>query len=214
MAFGISMLILSFILIALSRAIPKLPPEVGSLLFETGIDNIATIVEELGVKGKAIYLPSSLLTGGQPQALIPLDHNLPPLPITRPLPQRFIVRYGTNPEDIGLLVNTTGTAVVSMLKSRSALTLSEFELALTSLFRGILGVADGARVTYQENHHIDVEIRNLRIENKTTWFHQCLGGPLASAVASVAAEVWNKPVTITQETYQNGKCSIELEVLE
>ena len=207
------MLILSFILVALGRTVPKLSPEVSTLLFETGIDNIATIVEELSIRAKAIYLPSSF-TSGQSQALIPLHNDLSPSSITHVLPQRFIVRYGANPEDIGLLVNTTGTTVVNMLKSRSALTLSEFELALTSLFKGILGVADGAKVTYNENHHIGVEIHNPNIENKTTWSYHCLGGPLASAVASVAAEVWDKPVTIAQEEHKNGNCTIELELLE
>ena len=44
-ALGICMLILSFILLALSRAIPKLPPEVGGLILETDIDNMASIVD-------------------------------------------------------------------------------------------------------------------------------------------------------------------------
>ncbi len=58
-ALGICMLIISFILLALGRTIPKLPPEVCTLLLETGIDNMATIVEELGIRTKAVYLPSS-----------------------------------------------------------------------------------------------------------------------------------------------------------
>ena len=36
------MLILSLILIALGKAVPKLPPEVCGLLLETGIENIAS----------------------------------------------------------------------------------------------------------------------------------------------------------------------------
>ena len=211
-ALGISMLILSFIFLALGRTIPKLPPEVSTLLLETGIDNIATIVEELGIRAKAIYLPSSL-TSGRPQALIPLHSNPSPPTITKALPQRLIVRYGASPDDVGLLVSTTGTTAVGMLESRPGPTSAELESALTSLFRGILGVADGARVIYRENH-IGVEIYNPRIENKPTWFHQCLGGPLASVVASVAAEAWDRPVTINQEEHHKGKCSIELEVLE
>ena len=210
-ALGISMLILSFILLALGRTIPKLSPEVSTLLFETGIDNIATIVEELGIRAKAIYLPSSL-TNGRSQALIPL-HSNPSLPtITKALPQRLIVRYGANPDDVGLLLSTTGTTAVGMLESRPAPTSAELESALTSLFRGILDVADGIRVITHENH-ISAEIFNPRIENKTTRTHQCLGGPLASIVASVAAEAWNRPVTISQEEHHKGKCSIELEVL-
>ena len=210
-ALGISMLILSFILLALGRTVPKLPPEVSALLLQTGIDNLATLVEELGIKSKAIYLPSSI-TNSQPQALIPLHTNSSPPVITKPLPQRLIVRYGTSPDDTGLLLTTAGTTAAGMLESTPGPTSAELESALTSLFVGILGVADRTRATHHENY-ISVEIYNPRIENKTTWFHQCLGGPLASVVASVAAEAWNKPVTIKQEEYPRGRCSIELEVL-
>lgn len=210
-ALGVSMLILSFIFLALGRTIPKLPPEVSSLLLETGINNIATLVEELGIRSKAFYLPASL-SSGRPQALIPLRSDSSPSSITKALPQRLIVRYGANPDDIGLLVTTAGTAAVSMLEVRPGPTSGELESALTSLFRGLLGVADRTRVITSENH-IRVEIYNPRIENKTTWFHECLGGPLASIVASVAAEAWNRPVTIKQEEHRRGRCSIELEVL-
>jgi len=112
-----------------------------------------------------------------------------------------------------LLVTTAGTTAVGMLESRPGPTTAEFESSLTALFTGILGVADAARVVSNENH-IRVEIRNPRIENKATWSHHCLGSPLASMVASVAAETWNKPVTIKQEERHSGKCSIELKVLE
>jgi len=210
-ALGIAMVILAFILLALGRTIPKLSPEVSSLLLETGIDNIAAIVEELGIRARAIYLPSSL-TSGRPQALIPL-HSNPSLPvITGALPRRLIVRYGSSPDDVGLLVTTTGTAAVGMLDARPGATAEGLELALTSLFTGTLGVADGTTVTYQDGD-ITVEIRNHRIETKTTWSHQCLGGPLASVVASVAAEAWDRPVTIKGEEEQRGKYHIELEVL-
>ena len=73
-AIGIFMLILSFVLIALGKAIPKLAPEVCSLLMETGIDNISTLVLEFGIISKAIYLPSSLATK-YPRAFIPLHSN-------------------------------------------------------------------------------------------------------------------------------------------
>lgn len=56
-ALGIYMLILAAILLVLGRTIPKLSLEVSSLLLETGIDNIAAIIEELGNKIKAVYLP-------------------------------------------------------------------------------------------------------------------------------------------------------------
>ncbi len=210
-ALGICMLILSFILIALGRTIPKLPPEVCSLLLETGIDNIAAIVEELGIKAKAVYLPSSI-TGDRPQALVPLHAN-PSLPlITQALPQRLIVRYGSRPDDIGLLLSTIGSITTGMLEVKPRPTSAELESALTSLFIGHLGIADRASVSCQENI-IRVEIHQPHIEDGVNWSHHCLGGPLASIVASVSAEAWNKPVTIKQERIQNGKHYVEVEVM-
>ncbi len=100
-ALGICQLILSFILIALGKSIPKLPPEVCSLLLETGIDNMATLIEELGIKTKAIYLPSSL-TSDRPRAFIPLHSNGSKPSITKPLPQRLIAKYGANPAQYGI----------------------------------------------------------------------------------------------------------------
>ncbi len=205
------MLILSFILLALGRTIPKLPPEVSSLLLETGIDNIAALVEELGIRAKAVYLPSSL-ANGRPQALIPL-HTNPALPaLNKALPQRLIVRYGDNPDDVGLLLSTIGSSTIGMLESRPSPAAEALEEALTSLFTGILGVADRVRVTSQEKH-IKVEVHNPRIENRANWSNHCLGGPLASIVASVVAEAWDKPVIIKQEEHDKGKYSIELEVM-
>ena len=211
-ALGICMLILSFILLALGRTIPRLPPEVCALLLETGIDNIATIVEELGIRTNAIYLPSSL-TNGQPKALIPLHDNPSVSLSNQALPQRFIARYGSHPDDIGLLFSTIGSNAVGLLESRPGPTPDELSSALTSLFAGILGVADKTTVTCAENH-IRVEIYKPRIENRNNQYPQCLGGPLASIAASVTAEAWDKPVTIKEETKLKGKYSIELEVIE
>ncbi len=98
-----------------------------------------------------------------------------------------------------------------MLKSRPEPTPVELEAALNFLITGTLGVADRTTVAHHENH-IKVEIHNPRIENKATWHHQCLGGPLASIAASVAAEAWGRPVIIKREEHQRGKCYIELEV--
>jgi hypothetical protein len=209
-ALGICMLILSFILVALGKAVPKLPPEVCSLFMETGVDNISTLIEELGIKSKAIYLPSSL-AGKYPRAFIPLHSNGSRPEITKALPQRLIARYGSNPEDIGLLITTIGSAAACMLESKPGATSDELETALTSLLSGRLGIANGASVVCQ-NNHIQIEINRPRLENGNSWSHQCLGGPMAAVVASVAAEAWNKPMTISREEQANGTYHIELEV--
>ena len=211
-ALGVAMLILSLILLALGSAIPKLPPEFSALLLETGIDNIAAMVEELGVRSKGIYLPSSL-TSGRPQALIPLHANPVSSLTIEVLPHRLIVRYGANPDDMGILLTTPGTVAVSMLDSTPGPTATELESALTSLLNGKLGIADGTKI-FCNGSHIRAEISNPGIENKTNLSYQCLGGPLASIVASVVAEAWNRPVVIKQEEQNRKHCSIDLEVLE
>jgi hypothetical protein len=209
-ALGICMLILAAILIALGRAVPRLHPEVCSLLLETGIENIAALIEELGIKTRAIYLPSSSACK-YPRAFIPLHANGSQPEITKALPKRLIARYGSGPEDVGLLISTIGSAAVGMIELKNGATPEHLESALTSLLSGRLGLADGASVTCL-NNHIRVEINRPRLENGSTWSHQCLGGPLATLVASVAAEAWQKPMTISKEESNGGKHCIELEV--
>jgi hypothetical protein len=211
-ALGITALIMAFILLALARTIPRVTPEVSMLLLETGIDNIATVIEELGIRSKPVYLPSSL-TGGRPQALIPL-HSNPSLPrITSTLPRRFIVRYGSGPDDVGLLVTTAGTVAVSILESPPGPSSMQLESTLTSLFVGKLGAADKVRVS-TIRPGLRVEVRNPRIQSTGDWSHQCLDSSLASVVASVAAEAWNKPFVVTDEQ-QNGRIyTVEIEPVE
>jgi hypothetical protein len=210
-ATGICMLILAFILVAVGKAIPKLPPEVCGLLLETGIDNIATLIEELGIKTKAIYLPSSL-SSDRPRAFIPLNANGSKPIIARALPQRLIVRYGGSPEDIGLLISTIGSTAAGLLEFKPRADADELQTALTSLLTGRLGVAEGTRVTCR-NNHVSVEINKPNLDSGHSWSHQCLGGPLTSIVASIVAEAWDRPITIRQEEQSAGKYYIELEVI-
>ena len=100
-----------------------------------------------------------------------------------------------------------------MLESKPGATSAELESALTSLFTGRLGIADGTRVICN-NGNINVEINKPRLENDASWSHRCLGGPLATIVASIAAEAWEKPMSITKEEQHNGKYYIELGVIK
>jgi len=209
-ALGICLLILSFILIALGRSVPELPPEACALLMETGMGNTAALIEELGIRTKAIYLPSSL-TSDRPQALVPL-HDQPSWPSIRSLPRRLVVKYGSQPDDIGLLITTAGSAAVAMLEARPAPTPVALESSLTALFSGRLGVADSTSVSCQ-NNHLSVEIHRPRLASETGWSQHCLGGPLASIAAALAAEAWDRPVTILREDSLPGMQRVELEII-
>jgi len=210
-ALGISMLILAFILLALARTIPRLSPEVSRLLLDTSLDNMASIIEELGIKTKAIYLPSSMTSNHEPRALVPLHTNSHPTTINRVLPKRFIVRYGASTEDIGLLMATIGSNTRAMLQVKPEPTSESLETALASLFGGVLGTADKTSVSCT-NSHIRIELGGTRIENETNSYHDCLGSPLASIAATIAAEAWNKPIIIRSEENHQGICLIELEI--
>ncbi|MBI2860190.1 MAG: hypothetical protein HYX91_01630 [Chloroflexi bacterium] len=209
-AFGLSMVILGAIMLALGRTIPRLPPEVCSLLLETGIDNIAALVEELGIRTKAIYLPSSLTAGGRPQALIPLQAHPTPPSIKQALPQRLIVRYGDSPDDIGLMLSTVGSTAIGMLEAAPGPALPELETALNSLLAGTLGVADKVSLSQQDNR-VTALIRNPRIERQAIWSHYSLGGPLTAIIATVTAEAWNRPVIAVNEEQRGAEYMIELE---
>ena len=172
---------------------------------------MATLIEELSIKTKAIYIPSSL-SNQYPRAFIPLHTNGSDPQIIRALPQRLIARYGDGPEDIGLLITTIGSAAAGMLETKPNATPGDLESALTSLFTGRLGIADGTKVTYR-NNRIEIEIHKPRLETGLDASQQCLGGPLATIAASVTAESWDKPVKITHEESRQGQYYIELEVI-
>ena len=210
-ALGLSTIILGGVSLSLGRGQPKISPEASAILLQSGVENISAIVEELGLKAKAIYLPSSM-TAGKPQAFIPLHSNPhPPQLGNIVLPKRLIVKYGPQPEDMGLLVTTPGSAVAGMVTTKSDSTEADLEAALTLVLVGTISLADGARVT-MEDEVIRVEISNPRLEYKKMWIYETLGSPLASIVASVVAEVLNKPVSVDNEKYSKGKCNIELKL--
>jgi hypothetical protein len=73
-------------------------------------------------------------------------------------------------------------------------------------------LADGARVTL-DAEKILVEVINPRLEDNKMWVYESLGTPIATVIASVAAEVLDKPVSINSEHSSKGKCVIELKVV-
>ena len=211
-ALGLSTLIIGAVSFAIARGQPKIPPEASALLLQSGVENISAIVEELGLKSKAIYLPPSM-TSGKPQALIPL-HSNPHFPELWKivLPKRLIVKHGPNPEDVGLLLTTPGSAVAGLVTTKPDSTEGDLDAAVTLVLAGTVNLADGAKVIIAGDV-IRVEISNPRLEHGKMWIYENLGTPLASIVASVIAEVLDKPVIIEEEQYHRGKCVVQLKLL-
>jgi hypothetical protein len=205
-ALGFSTIILGATSLALGKGQPS--SEASGLLQEPGSENIAKLIEELGLTSKAVYLPSSL-TGGRPQALIPLHTNPHPPKPQSPLPKRFIVKYGPNPEDMGLLITTPGSTIANMSGSEPNPAPADLEATLSSVLTGIIDLADAVKVS-TIGEKIIVEVSNPRLKHKSIQAYECLGSPLASIVASIVAEALDKPVIIDRETHEKHKSIIEL----
>lgn len=194
---------------AISRGQPKIPPEASAILLQSGVENISAVVEELGLKSKAIYLPSSM-TGDKPKALIPLDSNVEFG--SKILPKRFIVKYGLKPQDVGLLIITPGSAVGRLVAAKPDCSAGDLEAAISQVISGTVNLVDGVRVT-MDAEKVLVELINPRLEANNMWIYESLGTPIASLAASVVAQVLDKPVLVESESSSKGKCLVELKVM-
>jgi len=210
-ATGVSAIIIGGVSLALARGELRIPPEASAILLEAGLDNISAIIEEIGLDSKAIYLPSSL-TSGKPQAFIPLNSNLHTRKFEKPLPKRLIVKFGPNPDDMGILLTTPGSAISGTITSRPDQSEGDLEAALESVLVGTVNLVDSARVN-MDNEKIIIEVSNPRLEYKKSVVYERLGSPIASMVASIAAEVLHKPVSIVREEPEKSKCVIELKLV-
>jgi hypothetical protein len=77
---------------------------------------------------------------------------------------------------------------------------------------GMLDLANSVEVRISEKQ-LYIEVIGPRLHYENVWYYRCMGSPIASIVASIASDGIGKPVTITEENYQNGKSVIQLEVL-
>jgi len=212
-AVGASMLIMGLVCLALSRSLPSISPETGKLLLEAGMENINALIEELGLRTKAIYLPSSRTGSGRPQALLPISPKVDIEELNRKLPQRLIVKFGAGDESMGLLVSTPGSVSVDLLASEDARGAEGVEYSLNSVLVGVLDAVSGVNVEQRNDAEFDVKLSGLRLNHSNTLVYQWLGTPIASVVASIISESMDRPVTIIEESQNKRHVSIRLGVL-
>lgn len=209
-ALALSSILLGAVALLLARSLPAVPPRAAALLLEAGLENLAGLVEELGVEEKAVYLPSAL-AGGKPRALIPLGANPPRIEVTRPLPERLIAQFGPDAEDMGLLVVTPGAAVMAMLEAPPGPSSSELEAALARVLVGSLDLATSVQVA-QEPGFAAVSVSGLRLDRDDLWIYRLLGTPVASIAAAVVAEGLGTPVTVLSEERSSDRMVVRLGV--
>ncbi|MBL7166988.1 MAG: hypothetical protein ISS55_11015 [Dehalococcoidales bacterium] len=210
-ALGLSAIMLGFTCIALANARPPVSPEACELMLRTGMQNTAALLEELELRGKAVYLPSAM-TDGSPKALIPLTDGQDILHIREKIPARLIVRYGREPGDMAISVTTAGSMHTDLLETKPGPTSGEIEAALTYILTGVLDIATSVAVRLTDST-VDVEVGGSRMHYEDVWYYRCLGSPIASIVAAISSEALERPVRIKDEDYSKGKSRIVLEVL-
>ena len=210
-AVGMSAIIIGFTCITLANARPYISPEACQLMLKTGMENTASLLEELGLTGKAVYLPSTM-RDGHPQALIPLMEDGDIQHVRGTIPGRLIVRYGVNPDDMAIAVTTPGSINIDMLTTKPGPTAEEIEAAATYILTGVLDIANSVTVTLADAQ-VMVEVSAPRLHYEDIWYYRCLGSPIASIVATISSEALQKPIRIKEESYSKGKSRIILEVL-
>jgi len=208
---GLSAIMIGFTCIVLASTRPPVSPEACALMLKTGMQNTAALLEELELRGKAVYLPSTI-TDGPPRALIPLADGQDILRIREKIPARLIVRYGSNPGDMAIAVTTAGSMNIDLLETKPGPTSSEIEAALTYILTGVLDIATSVAVRLTDST-VNVEVKGSRLHYEDVWYYRCLGSPIASIAAAISSEALERPVRIKDEDYSNGKSRIALEVL-
>jgi hypothetical protein len=205
-----SVTIIGVICIALANTRPYISPEACQVILKTGMENTAALLEELGLRSRAVYLPSTM-RDGHPQALIPLeDRDIEQ--VRGKIPGRLIVRYGVNPEDVAIAVTTPGSICTDLLQTKPGPTSSDIEGAATYILTGLLDLANSVTVNTADAR-VDVEVSGSRLHYEDVWYYRCLGSPIASIVAAISSEALGKPVRVKEESYSQGKSRIVLEVL-
>jgi len=210
-AVGIFSIMTGFICIALANTRPYISPEACQLILKTGMENTGALLEELGLRNKAIYLPSTM-RDGHPQALIPLVEDEDIQLIKEKILGRLIVRYGTNPDDMAIAVATPGSMNIDMLETRPGPTSGEIEAAAAYILTGVLDIANAVSVSLVDTR-VDVEVNGPRLQYEDVWYYRCLGSPIASIIAAISSEALQKPIRIKEESNSKGKSRIILEVL-
>ena len=209
-ATAISAVILGFTCIAIANSRPYLSPEAARMLLKTGMENMTALLEELGLQNKATYLPST--TNSPSRALIPLVDNGVTTIISEKLPKRLIVRYGPNIEDMAIAVTTSGNVSIGLLESLPGPTADEMETALNYLLTGVLDIAHNVSVHIMDAK-VEVKITAPKMSYENNLYYKCLGSPIASITAAVAAEALKKPLRIVEEKYQKNEGLVVLEIL-
>ena len=205
-ALAVATVILGIISWGLGRTLPRVSLDTAQLILQAGLDNIFSLIEEMGLNSRAVYLPTSVAKG---KTLVPLEDDEALSALPAQLEQRLLVQRKRGGEIFGLLITTPGSIVLNTTAIERNATAGGLELVLNSLLVGHLDLAKKVEVPGGETIW-EVVIVNPTLNLPTHSSNYLLGSPLASIVAAVTAEVLSLPVTIIEEKVIGGRHSIRL----
>ena len=209
-ALGMSGVMIGVVSLALGKSLPRISPEASLMLLEPGFDNIAGLVEELGLRDRAIYLPTSL-SQGRLRALIPLHRSSAPPVVRRQIEQRFIARFGPGPEDYGILVAGPGSPALRLVEVPESGSSTDLEGALSALLVGTLNLVSAVGIG-RNGDTVVVRVAHPILPPRDHPAYTVLGSPIASIAATIVAESLDRPVTVVSETSEGRWHLIELKL--
>ena len=210
MSTGTALLVLGLVILLLGKTVPGVTPELAALLVRVGHQNLGRLLEEVGLQSRAVYLPSSVVSGDA-RALIPLNDGQCATPGARRLEDRLVVFCGDAAEDVGLLVVAPGTAALSLLEYPPGATMDEISVALTQVAVSSLRIARGVEV-HDHGNSIEVRFRGESVQyvSAASAVEWCLGSLSGSVAAALIAEAKNRKVTIESENVDGSLRTVML----
>jgi hypothetical protein len=145
--------------------------------------------------------------------LLPISSKIDSEWFDRVLPKRFIVIFGPQDDNVGLLVTTPGSVGIDLLEWTIEADTASISSSLTHLLVGILDVAGGVSLEQPSEREYNIQISNPQLNHSPALIYRWLGTPLTSIAASLLSEAIDKPVIIVDERQNKRHLSIKLGVL-
>jgi len=189
--------------------------------------NLNSLLEELGVDSKAIYLPTEKETH-QPCAFLPLARSLDlsSMFLRRLRDGRLFVVNGQDPRQSGLALVPPGSSLATLIEQETGIDfhnvrLDELETALRTGLVEALEIAEDVRVMFM-NRSVRVEVGQLiseelcEVQSKVAHsLYSQVGCPISSAVICAITKAAKMPVSVIKISAPRGRTiSIELRLLE
>ena len=202
-------------------------PQLVSAFCLSSLANLNSLLEELGVDSKAVYLPTKE-EGHQPRAFLPLVRNPDSSHIfLKSLENRglFIVD-SQDPDQTGLLLTPPGHSLATLMEQESGIDfydvgLDKLEDVLRAGLVEALEIVKDIRVIFaNESVRVEVgplvseELYDMQSKVASSLCSQ-VGCPLSSAVICAVTKAAKRPVSVNRISALDGrKISIELRLLK